>query len=332
MIVAVTEPNQVGDARHRAVDFARTLALEPRAGAVALVATEMASNLVKHCGGGELLLQSFDDVDGCGMELVALDLGRGMENFARSRADGHSTSGTQGTGLGAIARQSDQFCVYSRPGLGTALHVRFVAAPPSMRPGTAPGFQIGVAVAPYPGEIQNGDAWRFLHASVGPSLLVVDGSGHGAEAARAADAAVAVFESHGHEDCVRIVDRIHRALSATRGAAVALCRIDRTAQKIVFTGIGNVAGAIVGSEGMRRMVSLAGTAGHNARKIQAFDYPFTQGLVVMHSDGLGSAWNLDRYPGLARAHPTLVAAVLFRDFWRRRDDVTILVSRQDAAP
>jgi hypothetical protein len=47
----------------------------------------------------------------------------------------------------------------------------------------------------------------------------------------------------------------------------------------------------------------------------------------MHSDGLSSSWKFDRYPGLSRAHPTLAAAVLFRDFWRRRDDVTVLISR-----
>ena len=97
-------------------------------------------------------------------------------------------------------------------------------------------------------------------------------------------------------------------------------------RKIVFAGIGNVAGIVVADGGVRRMVSLPGTAGHNARKIQAFDYPLQAGIVILHSDGLGTSWSLDRYPGLARAHPTLMAAVLYRDFWRRRDDVTVVVA------
>jgi hypothetical protein len=79
------------------------------------------------------------------------------------------------------------------------------------------------------------------------------------------------------------------------------------------------------------MVSLAGTAGHNMRKAQSFDYPYPDGLVLMHSDGLATGWDLDRYPGLAHAHPTLIAGVLFRDYWRQRDDVTVLVAR-GAAP
>jgi hypothetical protein len=197
-----------------------------------------------------------------------------------------------------------------------------------MRPGTAPGFQIGVAVAPYPGEIQNGDAWRFLHASVGPSLLVVDGSGHGAEAARAADAAVAVFESHGHEDCVRIVDRIHRALSATRGAAVALARVDAASGLLRYVGVGNIAGALLGAADTRHLVSINGTAGHGTPRLREFTYDLAgAALLVMHSDGLGTRWSMSAYPGLIAQHAGLVAGVLFRDHRRGRDDASVIALR-----
>jgi hypothetical protein len=74
------------------------------------------------------------------------------------------------------------------------------------------------------------------------------------------------------------------------------------------------------------MISLNGTAGHIARKVQAFDYPYNGGIVVMCSDGLATNWSLDRYPGLTQAHPSLIAAVLYRDFGRRRDDVTVAVA------
>jgi hypothetical protein len=73
------------------------------------------------------------------------------------------------------------------------------------------------------------------------------------------------------------------------------------------------------------MISLNGTAGHVARKIQTFEYPCSEGLLLMHSDGLATGWSLDRYPGIARMDPTLIAAVLYRDFARRRDDATVLV-------
>ena len=54
-------------------------------------------------------------------------------------------------------------------------------------------------------------------------------------------------------------------------------------------------------------------------------------MLVMHSDGLGSRWQMDRYPGLPRRHPTLIAGVLYRDWTRGRDDVTVVAARSRRA-
>jgi hypothetical protein len=62
------------------------------------------------------------------------------------------------------------------------------------------------------------------------------------------------------------------------------------------------------------------------RRRQAFTYPWSpDAVVVLHSDGLQTRWRLDAYPGLTRRHPSLIAGVLYRDFARGRDDVTVLV-------
>jgi len=326
VIVPVTEPSQIGDARRRATEFARVGALSQRADAIALVATEMASNLVRHGGGGELVVQHFDDADGSGIELLALDRGPGMDNVERSRIDGHSTAGSSGTGLGAIARQSDRFRIFSRPGMGCALQARFVAmAPP---PAGSPRRHLGAIVAPYPGETDIGDAWSCAAADDGCSVLVVDGSGHGIEAARAAATAVEVFVQHRSEDGVRIVERIHRALAATRGAAVALARIDRAGGLLRYVGVGNIAGILVGAGAAHHLVSNNGTAGHGTPRIREFVYPLAAALLlVMHSDGLGSRWSLGDYPGLIMQHPGLVAGVLYRDHRRGRDDASVVALR-----
>jgi len=63
------------------------------------------------------------------------------------------------------------------------------------------------------------------------------------------------------------------------------------------------------------------------RRPQLFDYPLAEdALLVMHSDGLQTRWDLERYPGLQNRHCTLIAAVLFRDYSRNRDDVTVVVA------
>jgi anti-sigma regulatory factor (Ser/Thr protein kinase) len=328
VIVAVNEPSQVGDARRRAADFARAAALAERADAIALVATEMASNLLKHAGGGELVAQRFDDADGSGIELLALDRGPGMENVERSRVDGHSTSGSPGTGLGAIARQADRFRIFSRPGIGSALQARFVATPPARFPAGTPQRHLGAIVAPYPGETESGDAWGFVDAPNGCSVLLADGSGHGPEAARAANTAVAVLQAHGGEDGVRLIERIHRALAASRGAAVALARVDLAAGVLRYVAVGNIAAIMIGAGEMRHLVSSNGTAGHGTPRIREFTYPLADArLLVMHSDGLASRWSLAAYPGLIVQHPGLVAGVLFRDHRRGRDDASVVVLR-----
>jgi hypothetical protein len=167
-----------------------------------------------------------------------------------------------------------------------------------------------------------------VDTELGLTVIVADGLGHGPDAAIAAHEATRLFQKNRLQPIAQLLELLHNGLRATRGAALAIARIDSARQSIKYGGIGNISGAIVAHEGTRRMVSLNGTAGHNARKILTFDYTWPNGLVVMHSDGLATSWSLDRYPGLSRMHPTLIAAVLYRDFARGRDDVTVLVLRQ----
>jgi hypothetical protein len=76
------------------------------------------------------------------------------------------------------------------------------------------------------------------------------------------------------------------------------------------------------------MVSHNGTAGHVAPRIREFTYDFTgEPMVILHSDGLTSRWNLAAYPGLAGQHPSLIAGVLLRDHRRERDDAAVVIMR-----
>ena len=325
MITAVADPSQVAEARRLASGFAQRHGLpEPRVAQLALVVTELATNLLKHGGGGEILADSFDDADGAGIEVMALDRGAGMADIDRCTADGFSTAGSPGNGLGAIIRQSDLVQIYSRPGRGTAVMARFVTQKP--RPPAA--VLLGAAVAPYPKELVCGDNWAAGGAPNALTLLAVDGSGHGIEAMRAADTAVRIFRDHLAEPCERLAERIHHALAPTRGAAIAVARIDTAAGLVRYVGIGNITGVMVVGGVARHMISYNGTAGHVAPRIREMTYPFSAApTVIMHSDGLTARWDLAAYPGLAAQHPSLIAGVLLRDFRRGRDDASVVVMR-----
>lgn len=294
-------------------------------GRVALVATELATNILKHGNGGEILVGVYGEGPDTGIELIALDKGVGMSNVAASVTDGHSTAGTAGNGLGAIVRQSHFVDIASWPANGTAVLARIKSGRrPEAHADTSP---IGAVSVPKTGEDVCGDSWGL---SVGPeetTLLVADGLGHGPQAAEAAVEAVRLLHRFGGHRVPALLEYIHGGLRATRGAAVSIARFQPGSGKIIYAGIGNVAGVLSANGELRRMVSMPGTAGHNARKIQAFEYPFTGGLVILHSDGIASSWTLDRYPNLAARHPTLIAAVLYRDLTRHRDDATVLVAK-----
>lgn len=320
--VPVTEPSQVGEARRVAAAMAAAAGLDEDARArVALVATEAATNIAKHGAQGELLVRTLA-TEPAGIEILALDRGQGIGDVARALHDGFSTAGTSGTGLGAIRRQADGFDIYSSPGAGTAIVARIWSrrARPAQRLAVA-----GVSIAKHR-EDRCGDAWSVVERERDTLVMVADGLGHGELAADAASEMVRIFRGQAARAPREILEVAHIALRSTRGAAVAIAQLGRDGVR--YAGIGNIAGTIVEPAGTRSLVSLNGIVGHELRRVQEFEYRWdASGLLVMFSDGLTTQWRLDAYPGLAARDPALVAGVLYRDFARGRDDVTVVAAR-----
>ncbi|HEY7205210.1 MAG TPA: SpoIIE family protein phosphatase [Methylomirabilota bacterium] len=324
--LVVDEPSQIGEARRRILDLAAERGLDADLqGRLALVVNELGSNLVKHGRGGSLLVRTMERPPA--VEVLAIDRGTGMTNVEECFRDGYSTAGSPGTGLGAVRRLATLVDVYTmRPG-GTAIMARVsVATRPDYRP---PALEIGTVSVPKMGEDVCGDGYSVADDQALPSLMVVDGLGHGAGAATAANLAVRAFEAEPGRSPGAQVAAIHDALRGSRGAAVSVACIDRSRGVVTYSGLGNVSGTIVAADGTsRRMVSANGTAGHAAGHIHEFTYPWSdEAVLVMHSDGLASRWQIERYPGLSSRHPSLVAGVLYRDWSRGRDDVTVVAAR-----
>jgi len=325
----ILESSQAGEARRIAIALASRLGFnETERGKVGIVVTEVANNLVRHATDGKLLLQPLTRNNIEGIEILALDKGPGMSNISECLRDGFSTAGTPGTGLGAISRLSAFFDIYSVPNVGTACLAQLWASPlPTSQPDS--NLESGVVCLPKTGEEISGDAWAIDQDSGRSLVLVADGLGHGPQAALASREAVRIFRANLGRSPKEIVEAAHAALRSTRGAALAIAEIDVERLTVRFAGVGNISGTIFSPEKSNSMVSYNGTVGHEVRKIQEFIYQWPKGgLLVMHSDGLGTQWRLDRYPGLTAKHPSLIAGVLYRDFNRGRDDVTVLVARE----
>jgi anti-sigma regulatory factor (Ser/Thr protein kinase) len=325
--VPVSEPSQVGEVRRTAQRMAENAGLsEVESGNVAIVATELATNLSKYATDGRVLLQTLRRRSGVCIELLSIDSGPGMADVERCLRDGYSTSGSPGTGLGAARRLASEFDVYSRPGEGSVVLARVSTkcGAPVER-----GFQWAAVSSPAPHELVCGDAWRVIERDGEIALMVADGLGHGPLAAEAADRAGDVFDAAGFDEPGAICERVHRALNGSRGAAFAAAQVMQRAV-VRYAGVGNIAGSVVSPVQSRGMFSQNGTLGLHMRKTQQLDYEWPErALLIMHSDGVSNRWSLDAYEGLISRHPAVVAAVLLRDFGRGRDDATVVVVRAE---
>jgi anti-sigma regulatory factor (Ser/Thr protein kinase) len=317
----------VGAVRRRLGALAGEVGLDPaRAGDAALIATELASNVLKHARHGGALVGRALAAGRCGVAVAAWDRGPGM-NLDACLCDGMSTTGTRGAGLGAAQRLATRFDAYCAPGLGSV--VTATALPAGPPPDTR--FAIGGVCVPYPGLTVCGDAWDVHVDGERATILACDGLGHGDGAAVAAAAVIAAFRTAPDAPLAAILERADRAARTTRGAATTVARIDLARRVLAVAGVGNVAALLVG-DAARQLVTQHGTLGQAApRNIREERRAFERGaLLVLCSDGIKSRWSLDNHPGLAGRDPVTIATVLWRDFARGRDDASLVVVREAA--
>lgn len=329
--ILVGDLSQVGSARRAADVIARGCNLdETRRGIVGIVATEAATNLARHARAGVLYAQSTAHLGRPGVELLAVDAGPGMRDLDRAFADGFSTGGTPGTGLGAIRRQADELDVFTAPGEGTIVLARVFANPLERGAARDALVDVGAVCLPIDGETACGDGWAVVQTAERAVILLVDGLGHGASAAEAADVAIATFRTMVAYPPREIVAALHEALRATRGAALGVADVTATAEgaNVRFCGVGNTVARLVSDGAPCALPSMNGTAGLQVRSMQEFVQSWTSGTaLVMHTDGITTHWRADAYRGLLVRDPAVFAAALQRDHSRGRDDATVLAFR-----
>jgi anti-sigma regulatory factor (Ser/Thr protein kinase) len=339
--------DELSPARGAAAALARRVGLDPqRCAEVVLAVSELVSNLIKHAQEGAILLRVVRTERHAGVEVLAMDKGPGMVDVAASLRDGVSSAGTLGIGLGAVVRLADSVDVDSMPGRGTLLAARFWAAGVRPDTGRQPGREVPDPLAPpdptephiagltraITGEQVCGDAWsaRHAHDRADPAvyLMLCDGLGHGPMAALAAEAAVNAFRIARLGPPAEVVEQLHRALRGTRGAALAVARIEPAAGRVLLCGVGNVSAVVLGVESKSSLLSMPGIVGHQLPSLRTFsrDIP-PHGALVLHSDGLNDRWTLDAVPGFPYRSPIIMAAQLLRQAGVRRDDASVAVAK-----
>lgn len=321
-VVPVEETSQIGQARRVAQQVATAAGFDATdAGRVSLIATELATNVLKHANGGEIHIAAVPGLGAQGVEVIAVDRGPGF-NLADCLPDGFSTGGTRGEGLGAVKRQADVMDMYA-DARGSVVLARMYPKGFSRA-----DIRFGASHHALHTEHVSGDGWAFAMDARAIAMVVVDGLGHGDAAHHAARACIAAWKEAPMEEPVTLMASAGTAMHGTRGGAVAIARFDRAGESLRYAGVGNIAGGLHTPEGSRGLASHPGIVGVQTRRVQAFDFPQVAGrLLIMFSDGLQSRWSLQNYPGLVSRHPAVLTALLHRDFCRGRDDATLFAIR-----
>ncbi|MFI7497926.1 SpoIIE family protein phosphatase [Streptomyces sp. NPDC049687] len=334
--VPVHDSTRVRDARVAAEDAAALAGLDDaRTASAALVATELATNLLKHAGGGQLLVEAVAPPTGHDgspvVQIAAVDHGPGIADVPAALADGFSTTGSLGAGLGTCRRLADDFGLHGAPGHGTVALARIGAAPNA----PAVGARAGGINVPFAGAEYSGDLWTCVHAAGRLTLMLADGLGHGPEAAHASTAAAEELRRSAHLYPADLLRRLDGALRGTRGAAVAVAQLDARAARLRFAGIGNVGARLYEGGGWRSLLSRPGIVGvHRPTRVPQTEVPWAADrLLLLYTDGLPSRWVPPSGPGLLTADPAVTAAVTVRDAGSSarpvRDDTAVAVLSPD---
>ena len=324
--LSLTDQSGVAEVRRATIKLAQSLGFSERYQAdAALVASEAATNIIKYAGRGEMLLRRCINADILGIELLALDRGPGIANLEAARRDGFSTGGSLGAGLGTMARQSHTFDIYSVAGAGTAVLARIYNTRAYVAD-TLP-YSVGARSTPKANQEVCGDAWGIAQTNDQLRAVLLDGLGHGPLAFGASRRAVDIFQQADQNDTpASILRHAHQGLKGTRGAVMAVVQINTAAGSASFAGVGNIVGIVTTGEATQHLLSTDGTVGYNMRLIREVSVDWTaRSVMILTTDGLSTRWNLNRHPGLIEHHPSLIAAVLHRDFARDSDDATVVV-------
>ncbi|MCL4531982.1 MAG: ATP-binding protein [Actinobacteria bacterium] len=293
---------------------------------IILVVSELATNLVKHAGGGVLTLTPLSSPDG--IEIESLDGGPGIPLPGPAIADGFSTAGSLGYGLGTVNRLMDNLEITTPPnGRGARLVCRRAVRPDG---GTAGPFPLtfGVASRPYPGMAVNGDAFVIKRRGHTALAGIIDGLGHGQAAHLAAETARQYVETHFEQPLDALFRGTALACGSTRGVVMALARFDCDSWKLTFASVGNVEARVFGSSQSMGLMVRRGVIGLNAPSPIVTEHPWQASFtMVLHSDGLRTHWRWEDFPNPEGRSAEIIARDLLKALAKENDDATVMVVR-----
>ena len=294
---------------------------------LAVVASELASNLCKHAGGGEFIVRKFVECGREGLEIVTRDRGPGIGDIQEALADGYSTVGSLGVGLGVASRIMDGLTIVSPVEAGRGARVVARRWLDGEAQAMAPHceLEIGVAERPCPQMASNGDACVVLKWSSQVLVAVIDGVGHGPVASRASQLAAQYLRRHAADDMHSLFRGVHKTCVASRGVVMALLHFDCGRRRMHHACVGNIVSRYWGDAERFELPVRRGVLGVNmpARLYISHRSITANDIFAVHSDGVNSSWHWHDVFHKADRSMNDVARQLLIDYQRPGDDATV---------
>lgn len=198
-----------------------------------------------------------------------------------------------------------------------------------------PCIEWGAAAQTIPGETVSGDLHLVKPLAHGALVAVVDGLGHGEEAATAAKTAVAVLEEKPDQSVIALIKRCHDALRKTRGAVMTLASFNMLEGTVSWLGVGNVEGVLLRADTRAAPASEAaflrgGVVGYQLPPLRASVIAIApDDLLILASDGIGSGFS-QNLPVTDPAQD--IADRILTQHFKGNDDALALVVRYLGTP
>jgi anti-sigma regulatory factor (Ser/Thr protein kinase) len=317
----------VSSARQRVRDTGRQFNLDKElTERVALIASELTHNQLAHAKQGYFAVKPITRGSVRGLEIVAADIGPGIQNPTLSLKDKVSTSGSLGAGLAAVLRIADEVEFDNRILEGTCVVARkFESGAVSLC------CEVAVMGKPYPGEIISGDDGVFAQSDSAFLAGVSDGLGHGPEARQASNRAIDVLRRTQQMDLDQMVDHINEELASTRGCAMSIVRFNRNDRMLECASVGDVHSHLYNLKDAHFFAStplILGERKSLQRKARIEKVTVDPGSVlVMFTDGLKSRTSLKGQLDILRKPAIVIADHLLQNDSRPDDDALVLVAR-----
>lgn len=327
---------------------------ESDANKLATAVSELARNIIKYAGSGEVLIGAVTHSGRDGIEVLVRDRGPGIQDLKKALEDHYSSGGTLGLGLPGVKRMMDDFDIDTAPTRGTTVTVRMWGKverprinPMLRRTAVLSGdkrrrtrgrggvlsdeenrndLECAYFTRPCLGERVNGDGVLLERRGDQALLALLDGLGHGRAAHEVSVAAVRHLRESWPSDAAEAMRDLNDRLTGSIGAAAGVALLQVNTRRLSFVGVGNTVARLMATG--TRLYSVEGNLGTRLRTLREQSVSLGNGdLVLFYTDGVRDRFKLDEYPQMSYEPAKTVAQTVVERFGRSHDDATCIALR-----